>query len=364
MALRSQPRAVPSSLAARTSAPARLRHDAPQLAEAFRRASIIHAALLKLTALDLAGLDTRAYRATIDTQVTVLEGAATPTTVAEAVRQIATATQAQLQSQQELLDAREAELAETVTLLTEAVVRFRDSNTDFTRDLLGRGARMAEIIALDDLRLLRARITRELHDLREATLAKQRADAEQIAALSERVVALEQRLAIAQAAATRDPLTGLANRAAWEQRMDDLAIRLDQGDDAYALALIDIDYFKQINDTRGHAAGDAALIAFAELCAHAFGADDFVARYGGDEFAVLLTAPTLEHAVEHIERLIDSVRKANLALRRQTDRPSFTISAGLASAAGSTSAADVLKRADHALYAAKEAGRNRLVVAQ
>jgi diguanylate cyclase len=354
---------VPVPAPARPSAPLRLRGDTASLEDAFRRAAVIHAALLKLSSLEMDGLDTRAYRATVDGQIAVLEGAMTAAAVRDAVRLIATAAQDYLRTQQELLDTREAEFTETVTLLTEAVVRFKESNSDFTEQMLDRSDRMVETLAIDDLRMLRARLSDELNALREATIAKQRADAEQIDSLSSRVEALEIRLALAVAQANRDPLTGLENRAAWEQRLAELTVQLDQGQEAYALALIDLDHFKQINDTRGHAAGDAALVDFAELCRQGFGSDDFVARYGGDEFAVLLAAPTPEHAVDHIERLMVSVRKANLTLRRQGDRPAFTVSAGLAHASRHLSAQDLLARADAALYAAKQEGRNRLVVA-
>lgn len=126
------------------------------------------------------------------------------------------------------------------------------------------------------------------------------------------------------------------------------------------MALLDIDDLKKINDTAGHAAGDAVLSAFGDYCRHAFGREDFVARIGGDEFVALIDAPTHEHAVEHVERLIELVRRA--AESPQDSRHlSFSISVGLVTADGPGIRARVT-RADAALYVAKRSGRNQLVV--
>lgn len=179
--------------------------------------------------------------------------------------------------------------------------------------------------------------------------------------LRARVDALETRLAVTIAQSSRDALTGLADRTAWDQRLAELELHLRAGHHGVALAMIDIDHFKQINDTHGHGAGDAVLAELAELCRQAFGADDFVARVGGDEFAVLVAAPALDHATGHIERLIDSVRRANTATAA-TSRPAFTVSVGLTRASAADTTHSLVNRADRALYAAKQAGRDTLSV--
>jgi diguanylate cyclase len=331
------------------------------LRAAFQRAAVINAVLLKLGSLEQPGLDTQRYRATIDLGIAALEVAATPGDVRQAEHEIASGTQAHLREREELLRAREEEFNATIALLADAVAQFHEGNTAFDAQVLARSERMEQISAIDDLRLLRQRLRIELAALREATAARQEQEERQIGALRARVESLEARLSIVSAQALRDPLTGLHNRIAWDQRMAELAIQLEHGDTGFALALIDLDHFKRINDTYGHAAGDNVLTEFGEFCRQAFGDDDFVARFGGDEFVVLLAAPSLEHGAEHINRLINLVRRAN-ETRLPGGRPAFTISVGLVQAQANEDAAALLERADRALYAAKHAGRDQLML--
>ncbi len=326
-----------------------------------RRAAVINAALLKLSALELSDLDTESYRACIGDAIAGLERAMTPSAVRAVEQQLAEDVHDHLRAREDLLNAREAEFSATVALLTDAVIQFRDTNADFTAQVLDHSDRMGRLVSVEDLRTLRARLAQEVAGLRDAALAKQEADARQIATLSAKVESLEARLAVTAAQANRDALTGLANRTAWDQRMEQLAVQLANDDQPFALAMIDLDRFKLINDTYGHSAGDSALFECAELCRQAFGSDDFVARFGGDEIAVLIAAPTLDHAVEHITRLINSVRRAN-AHGAGTERAPFTISVGLARAVEHDTVQSLINRADKALYAAKQAGRDRLVV--
>lgn len=331
------------------------------LRAAFQRAAVINTALLKLGTLEQPGLDTHGYRATLDLGIAALEQASTPGAVRQAEHEIASCTQAHLHERERLLRAREEEFNATVELLADAVAQFHESNTAFDEQVLARSDRMEQISAIDDLRLLRQQLRLELAALREATAARQELEARQIGALRSRVDTLEARLSLVSAQALRDPLTGLYNRVAWDQRMAELAIQLEHGNVGFSLALIDLDHFKRINDTHGHGAGDNALTEFGEFCRQAFGDDDFVARFGGDEFVVLLAAPSLEHGTDHINRLINLVRRAN-AKRLPGGRPAFTISVGLVQVQANEDAADLLERADRALYAAKHAGRDQLML--
>ena len=350
-----RPAACSGATAATQNAEAALR-------AAFQRAAVINAVLLKLGSLEQPGLDTQRYRATLDGGISALEQAATPGDVRQAEHAIASGTQAHLREREELLRAREDEFNATIDLLADAVAQFHEGNTAFDAQVLARSDRMEQISAIDDLRLLRQQLRLELAALREATAVRQEQEARQIGALRARVDSLEARLSVVSAQSLRDPLTGLYNRIAWDQRVAELAIQLEHGNAAFALALIDLDHFKRINDTHGHAAGDNALTEFGAFCRQAFGDDDFVARFGGDEFVVLLAAPSLDHGAEHIDRLINLVRRAN-DQRLPGGRPAFTISVGLVQAQADEDATALLERADRALYAAKHAGRDQLMLA-
>ncbi len=146
----------------------------------------------------------------------------------------------------------------------------------------------------------------------------------------------------------RDPLTGVLNRRAWDQL---LAGALRKGTRPLFVALIDLDHFKDYNDRHGHPAGDALLRRAAAAWRSAIRANDVLARYGGEEFAVLLAGCEEGIALEIAERL----RLATIDEQR--------VSLGVARWDGRESAARVVERADRALYDAKRAGRDRVVLA-
>jgi diguanylate cyclase len=249
-----------------------------------------------------------------------------------------------------------------MNLFVEAVGAFVASDAAYTEQLLASSTQLEALIATGEPKPLAECLGEELVRLHRTCEARRRVQAAQLAQLRARVGELVERVGVVVQRSRQDSLTGLAARAAWEERMLELPEELAQGA-GRALALIDVDHFKRINDDHGHPAGDRALRTLAALCARAFGGDDFVARYGGDEVAVLITAPTLVHAVAHCERLLAGVRRLSGRGRRSNDPPPFTLSIGLALAQPAEQVPELLARADAALYAAKRAGRDRLAVA-
>jgi diguanylate cyclase (GGDEF)-like protein/PAS domain S-box-containing protein len=162
--------------------------------------------------------------------------------------------------------------------------------------------------------------------------------------------------------ATTDELTRVANRRHFLEAAQSEIRRAQRLMYPLALAVIDLDHFKQINDTYGHAGGDQALVAFAKICQPLIREIDLFARIGGDEFALLLPGATGAQAGNVVER----VRAALAAgpLKRDGQRVAITLSVGIACLLdGPESLEALLARADGALYQAKEAGRNRVVLA-
>jgi len=142
--------------------------------------------------------------------------------------------------------------------------------------------------------------------------------------------------------ASRDPLTGLANRRGF----DDALRELVRPGAVLSAALLDLDHFKTINDTGGHAAGDEVLARVAAHWRAALPAGAVLARHGGDEFALLLPGWTGERALALVDRL-------------RAGHPDVGMSCGVAERGARETAAQLMRRADRALYAAKEAGRGR-----
>lgn len=176
---------------------------------------------------------------------------------------------------------------------------------------------------------------------------------------------LEEQRAQAEAAlflqATQDPLTGLFNRRHFFAQVE-RQLALDKRYDSYSvLALMDVDFFKNVNDQYGHSAGDKALQVLAELMQEDFRDADLLGRMGGEEFAVLLPQTSLEQAVTALERFRDAVQKRVIMLDEQ--RLSVTISIGVCLWKPALPGLDHwMSCADAALYQAKRVGRNRLCI--
>jgi diguanylate cyclase (GGDEF)-like protein len=163
--------------------------------------------------------------------------------------------------------------------------------------------------------------------------------------------------------AIHDPLTGLPNRALFHDRLSRALTprHAEHGDTAVALLFIDLDNFKAVNDTLGHPAGDALLVAAAGRLAAAVRPSDLVARFGGDEFVVLVDSAVTPAAAQHVAaRLLESLRAPfAIADREVTIDASVGIALGVP---GATTADDLLREADIALYQAKDAGKGRGVL--
>lgn len=166
----------------------------------------------------------------------------------------------------------------------------------------------------------------------------------------------ERRVSVAQEQARTDPLTLLANRRGMVE-----ALAAAPSDRPYAVALIDLDRFKEVNDTLGHERGDAVLAEVARVLREILGHVGVVSRWGGEEFLVLMTDVRLTAAVAGIERARKAVEQL---LRSEHDAPGVTFSAGLAAASPGLSWETTVRVADALLYDAKDAGRNCVRYAQ
>jgi diguanylate cyclase (GGDEF)-like protein len=160
--------------------------------------------------------------------------------------------------------------------------------------------------------------------------------------------------------ARTDVLTGLANRRHSMSALE-LAITAAAGTETpLTIALVDLDHFKQINDSHGHAAGDAVLRDFGEVCRHATRQSDIAGRIGGEEFLVVFPSTSVEHGVSAVERMRHQVMTRRVQVAGDhVIRYSF--SAGVCMVEQGDDLHAILARADSALYSAKRDGRNRTV---
>jgi len=190
-------------------------------------------------------------------------------------------------------------------------------------------------------------------------LEKPISDSDLVAAVSVRA----ERFRTLAALIRQDSLTGLLNHVAFKLRLDNEVARVDRSKASLALAMLDIDHFKQVNDTHGHPVGDRVIHGLSQLLRKRLRASDLIGRYGGEEFGVLLPDTSPQIAV----RLIDSLREqfSQIHFTSGKGEPfTCTFSAGVAAFTAGTAASALLRTTDEALYVAKRHGRNRVCLAE
>lgn len=164
-----------------------------------------------------------------------------------------------------------------------------------------------------------------------------------------------------QTSAITDPLTKLYNIAHFKDRLQEEIKRAQKFQHDLSIIIIDLDNFKDYNDTFGHHAGDQLLIKLAQIFRHHFDETDTVARYGGDEFIVMCPEIKKQEAVRIAGNLLQDLQLYDFTREGQKNHPSITFSAGVSSYPDdSSNYADLIKMADEALYEAKRAGRNNV----
>jgi len=158
--------------------------------------------------------------------------------------------------------------------------------------------------------------------------------------------------------AMTDPLTGISNRRHFMDQISEEFERTRRYGEAFSLMLIDIDNLKDVNDTYGHEAGDEALRSFAKYCLTKLRSVDRFARFGGDEFIVLLVQTGREKADEVAVRLLSGIE--TLEIQTEKESIQITVSIGMTTINENSTIEGLIKRADKALYEAKNGGRNQV----
>ncbi|KAA0988354.1 diguanylate cyclase [Pseudomonas sp. ANT_J12] len=182
--------------------------------------------------------------------------------------------------------------------------------------------------------------------------------AERVAHMEQEAMGYREHLEEQRQKALIDPLTGLPNRAAWGERLDHEIGEWQQHGNTLMLAMLDLDHFKRINDNYGHLAGDKVLKIIASVLRKRLRGSDFIARFGGEEFVLLMPATVPAAGAKLLETLRASIEACPFHFKGE--RVTITISMGLTAFKPGEHSDMVLKRADQALYRAKNAGRNRV----
>jgi diguanylate cyclase len=246
-----------------------------------------------------------------------------------------------------------------LALLRDASQIVSDTGThavEFGETLEGHTARLKLPVPLELISEIVNELLTEAQQMCSASVTLSR----QLDTSAQEVLTLTHRLEQVQAEALRDPLTGLLNRRGFESAVADLHAHASYLAGTSVL-LVDVDYFKRINDTHGHLVGDQVLRAVAQVLRARIKGADIAARVGGDEFAVLLPGTAMSGALALAEQIRTTVPQGRLRrIDQQQDIEDVTLSVGVAHGGAGDRLDDLMHRADAELYAAKRSGRNRV----
>jgi len=196
-------------------------------------------------------------------------------------------------------------------------------------------------------------------DLREQEVsARLKSLAERVALMEQDALIVRENLEEQRQKALVDPLTGLPNRAAWSERLEQEIEQWQQHGNSLLLAMLDLDHFKRINDNYGHLAGDRVLKLIASVLRKRLRGSDFIARFGGEEFVLLVPDTPLAAGAKLAESLRTAIEACPFHFKGEP--VTVTVSIGMTAFKTDEHSDLVLKRADQALYRAKNAGRNRV----
>ena len=252
---------------------------------------------------------------------------------------------------------------------SESVESARNFNQELREQVSGLQASVQEAVDLPSLkRALEQRLDGLLNTVGDHQRQREGREEEvavRLKALSQRVAEMEQEaqgfrdhLEEQRQKALTDPLTGLANRAGWAERLELEVARWRRYGGELLLAVLDIDHFKRINDGYGHLAGDKVLKIIAGELVKRLRKTDFLARFGGEEFVLLVPSTPLEGGQQLLETLRGAIESCPFHFRGEP--VTITLSAGLTAFLPGESGETAFGRADQALYRAKREGRNRV----
>ena len=263
-----------------------------------------------------------------------------------------------------LEDAKDA-LKDMLAGFVDQLAQFSDATSGY-HDRIGTCAeRISAAASIPEISSVLAEVmqeTRAMQQNAERSRDELLSVRERVQASDERIRQLETELHRTSELVRYDQLTGVLNRRGMEDMFEKEAARARRHESRLCIGMLDIDNFKKLNDSLGHDAGDDALVHLTTLCRETLRPQDTVARYGGEEFVVILPDTGTEEAVGALTRLQRELTRRYFLHANQ--KVLITFSAGVTELRPDDSQGSALKRADAAMYLAKQSGKNRVMVAE
>ena len=266
------------------------------------------------------------------------------------------------QLKRSLFEARES-LKQMLAGFVDHLAEFADSTSGYHDKIEVCAAKISQADDITQLEDVLAEVIRETHIIQinaQRSRDDLRATQKRVEDAERRIDELQNELDKASQLVRHDQLTGTLNRRGLEEAFESEVSRSQRRKSSLCVAMLDIDNFKKLNDTLGHEAGDAALIHLVSVIRSTLRPQDTLARFGGEEFIILLPDTQLDDGRKAIVRLQRELTKR--IFLHDNEKVLITFSAGITELRGDDTQASVSKRADEAMYSAKQSGKNRVAI--
>jgi diguanylate cyclase len=315
--------------------------------------------LIKDFTFDLTEIDADDFKKRIDDLVNDLNAADSPKSLQRTFGSGKESIIDFIAREKRYLSDRESEFKGIIDFLRQTIKTFVGESEAFNSQLYEQNLRMGKLNQLDDIRRLKESLQAEVASMRTSIQDKQSSDSRHLEKLVREVEVLRSSLQEYKGAATTDALTQAANRLAFDTFLRSCVEQAEIHHKRLSLLICDIDDFRTFNTRFGHQIGDIVLQLFVTKCRSILRDTDMVARYGGDEFAIVLPNTNLQQAQRIANRICSEVAGARYAHETKSGRLEFgfTTSIGLSEIHRYDTVISMIERADKSLYASKNAGK-------
>jgi len=308
-------------------------------------------------------LDDRWLHGQIEVVRDIIEKPLSQRAIDDAERRLKEVIFKQSQLKQSLNEAKEA-LKHMLAGFVDHLAEFADATSDYHDKIEACSGRISAANDITELENVLGEVMRETRTIQLNALRSRdelRLTQQRVKESEDRIKTLEKELEATSNLVRYDQLTGALNRRGLEEMFSKEVARANRHETLLCASLLDIDNFKKLNDSLGHAVGDQALVHLATVCRESLRPQDIVARYGGEEFIVLLPETGLADAVTAMQRLQRELTRRFFL--HNNEKVLITFSAGVTQVRPEDTQASAFKRADEAMYQAKQSGKNRVVAA-
>lgn len=315
--------------------------------------------LIKDFSFDLDEVQAEDFKQRMDDLVNQISTAESPKAMRKAFDSGKESIIAFITKEKQYLTERESELKGIIDLLKNNIQGLVGQSQTFNTELYEQNMRMGRLAQLDDIRRLKESLQAELAKMQKTIQDKQSNDTKRLEVLMREVEVLRSSIQDYKGAAMTDPLTKAANRLAFDTHIRSCVEQGEMHHQRFALLVCDIDDFREFNTRFGHQIGDIVLQLFVAKCKSILRNVDMVARYGGDEFAIVLPRVNLKQAQRIASRICEAVA-GNRYVHNTTSGKlefNFSVSIGVSEMHRFDTVQAVIDRADKSLYAAKKEGK-------